>query len=114
MGEKRQSRRLSFRKRIRLGKEEPIFMGYASKISKGGLEIESRKVYPAGTRIVISFQDENDSWNNGSEIRVEGIVRWSTRLVGRLTGNMGIEITEDSGIAVKRIYAQRINKLIKE
>ena len=114
MGEKRQSRRLPFRKRIRLGKEEPIFMGYASNISKGGLEIQSRNVYPAGTRIVISFQDENDSGNYGSEIRIEGIVRWSTRLVGSLSGNMGVEITEDTGNAVKRIYGQRINKLIKE
>jgi hypothetical protein len=104
MGEKRQSRRLPFRKRIRLGKEEPSFMGYASNISQGGLEIESRNVYPAGTWIVISFQNEKDSGNNSSDIRIAGIVRWSTRLVGSLSGNMGIEITEDSGNAVKRIY----------
>jgi hypothetical protein len=60
MGEKRQSRRLPFRKRIRLGKEEPSFMGYASNISQGVQEIDSRNVYPAGTRIVISFQNEKD------------------------------------------------------
>jgi PilZ domain len=114
MGEKRKSRRLPFRKRIRLGKGEPTFMGYASNISDGGLEIESRNIYPPGTRLVISFQDENDTQINSPEIRIMGIVRWSTRLIGSLSGNMGIEITADSQNAVKRIYSHRINKLIKD
>lgn len=114
MGEKRKYRRLPYRKRIRLGKDDPTFMGYASNISERGLEIEARNIYPTGTRIVISFQDENDSGKDGEEIRIQGIVKWSTRLVGSLSGNMGIEITEDSGDVVKRIYKERINKLTKE
>jgi hypothetical protein len=114
MGEKRNSRRLPYRKRIRLGKETPAYMGYAVNISESGLEIEARNVFPPGTRIVISFQEEDDPGKDNEEIRVEGVVRWSTRLVGSLSGKMGVEIIGDAGEVVKSTYKERINKLIKE
>lgn len=113
MGEKRQSRRLPYRKRIRLGKDEPKYMGYASNISENGLEIESRNLYPPGTRIVISFQEDPGTEDNAPEARIEGIVKWSTRTIGNQSGNMGIKIAEDSEQAVKRIYAERIKRLTK-
>jgi hypothetical protein len=114
MGEKRKSRRLPYRKRIRLGKENPTYMGYAVNISERGLEIEARNIFPAGTRIVISFQDESDPGKDSEEIRVEGVVKWCTRLVGSLSGKMGVEIVDDSVEIVKNIYKDKINKLIKE
>jgi hypothetical protein len=114
MGEKRKSRRLPYRKRIRLGKESPTYMGYAVNISERGLEIEARNIFPAGTRIVISFQDESDIGKDIEEIRVNAVVKWSTRLVGSLSGKMGVEIIDDSGEAVKNIYKGKISKLIKE
>lgn len=114
MGEKRKSRRLPYRKRIRVGKENPTYMGYAVNISERGLEIEARNIFPAGTRIVISFQDESDIGNDVEEIRVNAVVKWSTRLVGSLSGKMGVEIIDDSVEAVKNIYKEKINKLIKE
>jgi hypothetical protein len=88
-------------------------MGYAVNISEKGLEVEARNVYPSGTRIVISIQEEGDSGKEGEEIRMDGIVRWSTRLVGSLSGKMGVEIIDDSGDLVKSAYRDRINKLIK-
>ena len=113
MGEKRQSRRLPYRKRIRLGKDEPKYMGYASNISEGGLEIESRNLYPPGTRIVISFQEDPGTDDTSAEARIDGIVRWSTRTIGSQSGNMGIKIARDSEQAIRRIYAQRIKRLTK-
>lgn len=113
MGEKRQSRRLPYRKRIRLGKDEPKYMGYASNISESGLEIESRNLYPPGTRIVISFQEDISLEDNTPEARIEGVVRWSTRTIGSQSGNMGVEIARDSEQAVKRIYTERIKRLTK-
>ncbi len=114
MGEKRKSRRLPYRKRIRVGKENPTYMGYAVNISERGLEIEARNIFPAGTRIVISFQDESDIGKVIEEIRVNAVVKWCTRLVGSLSGKMGVEIIDDSGEAVKNIYKEKISKLIKE
>jgi hypothetical protein len=114
MGEKRKSKRLPFRKRIRLGKENPTFMGYAVNISEKGLEVEARNVFPSGTKIVISILEEGESGKDVEEIRVEGIVRWSTRLVGSLSGKMGVEIIADSGDVVKSAHMERINKLVKE
>ena len=113
MGEKRQSRRLPYRKRIRLGKDEPKYMGYASNISEGGLEIESRNLYPPGTRIVISFQEDLGTEDSVPEARIEGIVKWSTRTLGSQSGNMGVKIAEDSEQAVRRIYTERIKRLNK-
>ncbi len=114
MGEKRKSRRLPYRKRIRVGKENPAYMGYAMNISERGLEIEARNIFPAGTRIVISFQDESDIGKEIEGIRVNAVVKWSTRLVGSLSGKMGVEITDDSVEVVKNIYKEKISKLIKE
>lgn len=114
MGEKRTSRRVPYRKRIRLGKENPTYMGYAVNISERGLEIEARNIFPAGTRIVISFQDETDTGKNTEEIRVYAVVKWCTRLVGSLSGKMGVEIIDDPGEAVKNIYKEKISKLTKE
>ena len=113
MGEKRKSRRLNFRKRIRLGKENPTFMGYAVNISEHGLEIEARNIFPASTRIVISFQEEGDSGKDDQERRIEGVVKWSTRLVGSLSGSMGVEIIDDPEDTVNAAYKERINKLVK-
>ncbi len=113
MGEKRKSRRLLYRKRIRLGKETPTYMGYALNISERGLEIEARNLYPAGTRIVISFQEENGTGKQSEEIKIEALVKWSTRLVGSLSGKMGVEILSDSDELVNSIYKERMNKLIK-
>jgi len=113
LGEKRKSRRLPHRRRIRLGKENPTFMGYAVNISECGLEIEARNLFPAGTRIVISFQEENVTEMQSEDIRIEALVKWSTRLVGSLSGKMGVEIIGDTGTLINSIYKERINKLIK-
>ena len=113
LGEKRKSRRVPYRKRIRLGKEAPTYMGYAVNISERGLEIEARNLFPAGTRIVISFQEENVTGKQGEEIKIDALVKWSTRLVGSLSGKMGVEILSDSGDLVNSTYKERISKLIK-
>jgi len=113
LGEKRKSRRVHYRKRIRLGKETPTYMGYIVNISERGLEIEARNLYPAGTRIVISFQEENATGKQSEEIKIEALVKWSTRLVGSLSGKMGVEIISDSDDLVNSAYKERINKLIK-
>ena len=113
MGEKRKSRRVHYRKRIRLGKETPTYMGYAVNISERGLEIEARNLFPAGTRIVISFQEENVTGKQSEEIKIDALVKWSTRLAGSLSGKMGVEIVNDTGNIINSIYKERINKLIK-
>lgn len=88
-------------------------MGYASNISDNGLEIESRNLYPPGTKLVISFQEDVSTDDGSSEIIIEGIVKWSTRNIGSHSGNMGIQILQDAGNTIKRIYSERINRLIK-
>lgn len=113
MGEKRQSRRLPFRKRIRLGKTDATFMGYTSNISERGLQIESRNTYPPGTKIVITFPGEKVQGKKQSEIRVEGTVKWSKLSLGSLSGRMGLEFVENADDRIKQIYKERLNILTK-
>jgi len=113
MGEKRQSRRLPFRKRIRLGKSDAALMGYTSNISERGLQIESRNTYPPGTKIVITFQGEKAQEKTQSEIRVEGVVRWSKLSLGSLSGRMGLEFVENTDDRIKKIYREKLHVLTK-
>jgi hypothetical protein len=73
---------------------------------------ESRGVYPTEEGSM-SFQEENVTGKQNEEIRIEAIVKWSTRLVGSLLGKMGVEIMSDNDDLVYSIYKERINKLIK-
>ena len=110
---KRRSRRLPYRRRIRLGKENATYLGYVVNISEHGLQIEARNLYISGTRIVISFQEDSITEKESVEIKVEAMVRWSTRIVGSLAGKMGVEIVRDPEDLVRTIYNERISKLIK-
>lgn len=113
MVQKRESRRVPFRKRIRLGKESPTLMAYTSDISEGGLRVESRNVYPIGTKVVISFSEDKVPGGRNSEIRVAGIVSWSSRGLGGLSGSMGLRFAENTDERIKQIYRERLNKLAK-
>ncbi len=88
-------------------------MGYVVNISERGLEIEARNLFTAGTRIVISFQEDSAAGKQNEEIRIEALVKWSTRLVGSLSGKMGVEIFNDNDEHVNNIYKERISKLLK-
>lgn len=110
---KRRSRRLPYRRRIRLGKENPTYLGYVVNISEHGLQIEARNLYISGTRIVISFQEDSVTGKESVEMKVEAMVKWSTRIVGSLAGKMGVEIISDPDDLVRTIYKERISKLIK-
>ena len=113
MAQKRSTRRLPFRRRIRLGKESPTYLGYVVDISEEGIQIEARNLYVPGTRIVISFQEDNVQAKDGGETKVEGLVKWSTRIAGSLSGKMGVVVISDTDGIIKTIYKERIAKLTK-
>lgn len=112
MGQKRRSRRIPFRKRIRLGKTEPSLLGYTSNISEHGLQIESRQVYLPGTTITISFTDDSDPEEKNLEV-IKAVVKWSTRTPGSIAGRMGVEFVEGNSERIKQIYNEKLSKLKK-
>ena len=114
MGEKRQSRILPFRKRIRLGRTDATLMAYTTNISECGLRIESRKMYPPGTKVVVTFPDEKGKGREQTDIRVEGEVKWSTRSLGSLSGSMGLQFVENPDERIRKIYREKLNILTKD
>ncbi|MBI2487883.1 MAG: PilZ domain-containing protein [Deltaproteobacteria bacterium] len=53
MSNRRRSRRVPFRTRVRYGLNNPSLLGYLSNISENGIKIEGKKVFPPGTKLVI-------------------------------------------------------------
>ena len=113
MAEKRDSRRIPYRKRIRLGRTKATLLGYASDFSDHGLKIESRNVYPPGSQIVISFPDEADPEKGNSGITVKGVVRWSKHRLGNMPGKMGVKLFKASENRLQEIYMEKLNRLKK-
>lgn len=113
MAEKRDSRRIPYRKRIRLGRTKPTLLGYASNFSDHGLKIESRNVYPPGSHIVISFPDESSSEKGDSEIIVKGVVIWSTHRLGNMPGKMGIKLIKGANDRLQQIYKEKLSRFNK-
>ncbi|MEQ9617759.1 MAG: PilZ domain-containing protein [Deltaproteobacteria bacterium] len=114
MVQKRDSRRIPYRKRIKLGKTQPTLLAYTSDFSDHGLKIESRNIYPPGTRIVISIPDETGSGEEeNSEIIVEGVVRWSKHRLGNMPGKMGIKLIKGTDNRLQEIYKEKVGRLNK-
>lgn len=89
----RRSRRLPFRKRIRYGQRKPEYTGHTLNLSLHGTVIETARVFPRGTTLLIEIMDNTN--NDGvptDPLILNGVVVWAQRSLG-LThrGKMGIE-----------------------
>ncbi|MGI9534614.1 MAG: PilZ domain-containing protein [Thermodesulfobacteriota bacterium] len=87
---KRRSKRLPFRKRVKYGKKETSHLGYTLNLSRNGIVIESSKMFPEKTPLIIEVLDKLN--NDGPNIITKflGRVVWSKFGITR-TGRMGIE-----------------------
>jgi hypothetical protein len=106
MSNRRRSRRVPFRKRVRYGLNNPSLLGYLSNISENGIKIEGNKVFPPGTKLVIYIYVEETSIEEGSMgevIVLEGVVAWVTPTLPGVLPKMGIEISSKAD-ELKRLY----------
>jgi hypothetical protein len=106
MSNRRRSRRVPFRKRVRYGLNKPNLLGYVSNISESGIKIEGNKVFPQGTRLVIHIYVEDTSMEEGGMqeiIALEGVVSWATPTLPGFLPKMGIEISGKPD-ELKRLY----------
>ena len=86
----RRSKRFPFRKRVKYGKKETRHMGYTLNLSRNGIVIESSKMFPEQTSLVIEILDRLKNNNEDQTTKFMGRVVWSKLGLTR-TGKMGIE-----------------------
>ena len=92
----RRSKRLPFRKRVKFGQKTTDHIGHTMNFSKFGIQIESSKVFPPGTPLIIEILDKlSFSDSNSSQISFIGKVVWATRGISN-TSTMGIEFLTQS------------------
>ncbi len=104
--ERRDTRRVIYRKRIKHGMTKPEFYGYVLNISRNGLKLESRRIFPPGTKVVIDFL-RNENETNSTDLCVQGVVKWSTRYLPGLPSRMGIKLLDVEGNYVQQAYEEK-------
>ena len=87
---KRRSKRLPFRKRVKYGKRETLHMGYTLNLSRNGIVIESSKMFPEKTPLIIEVLDKLKVNDSDRTTKFLGRVVWASYGITR-TGKMGIE-----------------------
>lgn len=87
---KRRSKRLPFRKRVKYGKRETQHMGHTLNLSRNGIVIESSKMFPEKTPLIIEVLDKLNVNDSDQTTKFLGRVVWSSFGISR-TGKMGIE-----------------------
>ena len=93
----RLSKRMPFRKRVKFGTDHPEYIGHTVNFSKLGIQIESTKLYPPGTPLIIEIMDKLSFATTTKATTFLGKVVWSSRGISQ-RGNMGIEYLTQSTI----------------
>ena len=108
MAEKRITRRLPFRKRIKIGEDTPTFMGYATNLSENGIGVEARRIYPKGTKIFLYIDEGIALEDSTMTVPLNGVVMWAKRQLPGRPSKMGIKL-DGSESLIKKLYDERIN-----
>ena len=111
MDNRKDSRRIPFRKRVRYGLSAPSVLGYVANISENGIKIEGYKVFPRGSRIVIYMylgETHIDDGSMGEVIVLDGLVSWTSPTLPGVLPRMGVKITSRND-ELKRIYKDKAN-----
>ncbi len=104
MEERRDTKRIPFRTKVKLGKDKTELIARTFNISELGIGIESRRIYPPGTKIVINIED-----GSKSNI-VSGKVTWAHSNLPGLPSRMGVRINETDINVIKEVYRKKSGK----
>ena len=92
----RRSKRMPFRKRVKFGPKTADHIGHTMNFSRFGIQIESSKVFPPGTPLVVEILDKlSFSDSNSNQITFIGKVAWASKGISN-TSTMGIEFLTQS------------------
>jgi hypothetical protein len=112
MTNRRVSRRIPFRKRVRYGLTNPNFSGYTSNISASGIKIESHKIFAPQSEIIVHIHLGDVGIEEGvmEDVAIlEGVVVWVSATLPGTLAKMGIKFVSRAD-DVNSIYRQRLHK----
>jgi len=104
MAERRDTKRIPFRTKIKLGKDKAELIARTFNISELGIGIESRRIYPPDSKIVINIDDGSKS------NKVCGKVTWAHSNLPGLPSTMGVRINETDINVIKEVYRKKSGK----
>ncbi len=85
--DRRLSKRIPFRRKIKCGLCDPTFTGYTFDLSENGIGIKVKKMFPPKSVIV------GDIYIGKKVVRVEGTVKWESSRLHDSSYKMGINFT---------------------
>jgi PilZ domain. len=97
MVDRRLSRRVLFRRKARFGSSDLQFSGYTSNISENGVRIESHRVLPSQSKVVVYIYISGNGLEDGrmdEVIKLEGIVAWVSPTLPGIISKMGIKFSK--------------------
>jgi hypothetical protein len=104
MEDRRRSRRIPFRTKVKYGSTIPYSGAYALNLSEGGIGIKANRVFPRESRIAIFVY-------TGDEIMtLEGVVRWVSSILPGIISSMGIKFTSSTD-TIRSLYRKRLNRI---
>jgi PilZ domain-containing protein len=106
---RRASRRIPFRKKVRYGlfdSPNSAFAGYTFNLSEGGIGIKAHRVFPARSKISIQLHMNDADLEESSMndiIKLEGTVAWVSPILPGILPTMGVKFSNRSS-DIKQIY----------
>lgn len=106
---RRASRRIPFRKKVKYGlsnSPDSMFAGYTFNLSEGGIGIKAHRVFSHRSKISIQiYMSGADLEGNTMNdiIKLEGTVAWVSRVLPGILPTMGVKFLDRSS-DIKRIY----------
>lgn len=107
MADRRLSRRIPFRKKVKYGLPNPTFVGSTLNLSVNGIVIKAYIFFPPQSRIMIHIYVEDEI------VILDGIVAWVSSTLPGIPSTMGIRFlgcTDD----IKLIYLSSYPKFLEE
>src|SRR5574341_686712 len=112
MANRRISRRIPFRKRVKFGLSNQALGGYTFNLSEDGVGIKAHRMFPPRYKISIQIHmSDADLGESGMSdiIKLEGTVAWVSPVLPGILPTMGIKFSSRSH-DIKRIFQQRITQ----
>ena len=104
MEDRRGSKRIPFRGKVKYGSSDPTLGGYSFNLSEGGIGIIAYRVFPPQSKITIFLYLGDET------IRLEGVVRWVSPTLPGARSSMGIKFTSRTD-GIRSVYQRRINRM---
>jgi hypothetical protein len=105
--DRRGSKRIPFRGKVKYGSSDPNLGGYSFNLSEGGIGIKAYRAFPPQSKITIFLYMGDET------LRLEGVVKWVSPTLPGTRSSMGIKFTSRTD-GIKSVYQQRMNRMTAE